>query len=125
MCADAMQNSFGTIRDKRLEQFPAYQPCVDKRTAYMRDMDAYERRLETAQNAKKKDMEYIDKSKRKAELSQNRFQTFSSRLVEDLVLFDGSRFETCGELVDTFAESLNFTVDREQDVLRLVGGSEK
>ena len=68
MCADAMQNSFGTIRDKRLEQFPAYQPCVDKRTAYMRDMDAYERRLETAQNAKKKDMEYIDKSKRKAEL---------------------------------------------------------
>ena len=125
MCADAMQNSFGTIRDKRLEQFPAYQPCVDKRTAYMRDMDAYERRLETAQNAKKKDMEYIDKSKRKAELSQNRFQTFSSRLVEDLVLFDGSRSETCGELVDTFAESLNFTVDREQDVLRLVGGSDK
>ena len=123
MCADAMQNSFCTIREKRSEQFPTYQPCVDKRTAYMRDMDAYERRLEAAQNAKKKDMEYIDKSKRKAELSQNRFQTFSSRLVEDLVLFDGSRFETCGELVDTFAESLNFTVDREQDVLKLVGGT--
>ena len=125
MCADAMQNSFGAIREKRLEQFPGYQPCVDKRTAYMRDMDAYERRLESAQNAKKKDMEYIEKSKRKAEQSQNRFQAFSSRLVEDLVLFNGSRFETCGELVDTFAESLNFTVDREQDVLRLVGGSDK
>ena len=125
MCADAMQNSFGAIREKRLEQFPGYQPCVDKRTAYMRDMDAYERRLESAQNAKKKDMEYIEKSRRKAEQSQNRFQAFSSRLVEDLVLFNGSRFETCGELVDTFAESLNFTVDREQDVLRLVGGSDK
>jgi len=68
-------------------------------------------------------MEYIDKSKRKAELSQSRFQNFSSRLVEDLVLFDASRFETCGELVDTFAESLIFTADREREILQLVSAS--
>ena len=123
MCSDAMEASFMAIRDKRMEQFPPYNPCVDKRVAYMRDMDAYERRLEAAQQAKKKDMEYIDKSKRKAELSQSRFQNFSSRLVEDLVLFDASRFETCGELVDTFAESLIFTADREREILQLVSAS--
>ena len=107
--------------------FPGSGMAIGGGIDYMlrRDMDAYERRLEAAQNAKKKDMEYIEKSKRKAEQSQNRFQAFSSRLVEDLVLFNGRRCETCGEVVDTFAESLNFTVDREQDVLRLVGGSDK
>jgi len=33
---------------QRCDDFPSYQPCVDKRRSYMLDMDAYENKREAA-----------------------------------------------------------------------------
>ena len=121
MCDETLQTSFRTISKNRCEQFPTYTPCVDKRISYMRDMDAYERKLESAQNAKKKDMELIDSAKQKTERSKNRFQNFSSRLVDDLLLFDANRGDVGNELIDSFTDSMLLTVNREQSIVSLLG----
>ena len=47
-CVEQLTSSVTQPLAQLCEEFPAYQPCVDKRRQYMLDMDAYERKLNVA-----------------------------------------------------------------------------
>ena len=98
------------------EEFPAYQPCVDKRRNYMLDMDAYERKLRDAR-LHSRDPGQVPHREEQFSRAQRRFTYFSDKLVEDLTLLDANRFELAGFLLEGFVETQEFALQRHRDVM--------
>lgn len=119
LCVEQLNASVTDPATQRCDEFPSYQPCVDKRRSYMLDMDAYERKLEKAQ-AKAKDPGEVPHREEQFSRAQRRFTHFSDKLVEDLTLVDSARYELAGMLLEGFVESQQFMLDRQAEVMRVM-----
>ena len=68
----------------RSKELPAYKACVAKRAAYMQDMDAFDRQLGALQKRAPKNADEYAVKEEQARRAKERFQDFSSKLVEEL-----------------------------------------
>ena len=115
-CVEQLTSSVTQPLAQLCEEFPAYQPCVDKRRQYMLDMDAYERKLNVARQ-QSRDPGQLPHREEQFSRAQRRFSYFSDKLVEDLTLLDANRFELAGFLLEGFVETQEFTLQRHRDVM--------
>ena len=115
-CLEQLGNSVNKPVGQLCEEFPAYQQCVDKRTHYMLDMDAYERKLQKARQFAK-DPAKVPHREEQFTKAQRRYTYFSDKLVEDLTLLDANRYELAGFLIEGFVEMQEFQSQRQKDVL--------
>ena len=115
-CLEQLSNSVNKPVGQLCEEFPAYQQCVDKRTHYMLDMDAYERKLQKARQFSK-DPAKVPHREEQFTKAQRRYTYFSDKLVEDLTLLDANRYELAGFLIEGFVEMQEFQSQRQKDVL--------
>ena len=114
-CAEQMRSAVTQPVAQLCEEFPAYQPCVDKRLSYMLDVDAYARKLESTK-AHTKDPGQIPHREEQHSRASRRFTHFNDKLVEDLTLLDNNRFVLAGFLIEGFLETQEFEVNRKRDV---------
>ena len=115
-CVEQLTSSVTQPLAQLCEEFPAYQPCVDKRRQYMLDMDAYERKLNVARQ-QSRDPGQLPHREEQFSRAQRRFSYFSDKLVEDLTLLDANRFELAGFLLEGFVETQEFTLQRHRDAM--------
>ena len=115
-CLEQLNNSVNKPVGQLCEEFPTYQQCVDKRTHYMLDMDAYERKLQKARQFSK-DPAKVPHREEQFTKAQRRYTYFSDKLVEDLTLLDANRYELAGFLIEGFVEMQEFQSQRQKDVL--------
>ena len=119
VCVDHIAQAVTLPASRRCDDFPSYQPCVDKRRNYMLDMDAYERKLQKAR-ASARDPAEVPHREEQFSRAQRRFTHFSDKLEEDLTLVDTSRFEVAHDLLEGFVESQQFMLDQQAKVMRLM-----
>ena len=120
LCTEQLSASVTVPAMQRCDDFPSYQPCVDKRRSYMLDMDAYERKLEKARSKANIDPAEVPHREEQFSRAQRRFAHFSDKLVDDLTLVDQSRFELAGMLLEGFVESQQFMLERQSEVMRVM-----
>ena len=106
----------------RTNELPAYKACVTKRRAYMQDMDAFDRQLAALRKRPSKNEDELALKEEQARRAKQRFQDFSSRLVEELSIVDGTRYEMAYSLVRGFANVQCFNLERQLDVARVLRG---
>lgn len=108
----------------RSRELPAYKACVAKRLDYMRDMDAFERQLASMRkrppNAKNADE--LSLKEEQTRRAKQRFHDFSTKLVDELAIVDGMRYEMAYSLVRGFANVQCFNLERQLDVARVLRG---
>ena len=105
LCQESLTSGVITPSERRREDFPSYQPCVDKRSNYKLDAEAYGRKLEAARAKPPKDPAELITREEQFTRAKKRFDNFSEKLVEDLVIVDGTRFEMANILADGLIES--------------------
>ena len=105
----------------RRQGLPGYKACVAKRKVYMQDMDAFDRQLAAAQ--KRGNSDEMSVKEEQARRARQRFNDFSSKLVEELCIVDGLRYEMAYSLVRGFANVQCFNLERQLDVARALRGS--
>jgi|TARA_B100001142_G_scaffold110152_1_gene112174 amphiphysin len=115
LCLEQLDSAVVAPVSQLVDDFPAYAPCVDKRRAYMLDVDAYERKLDKART-KSKDPGMAPHREEQYARAQRRFAHFSDKLVEDLTLLDANRFELAAFLLEGFIETQDFMMQRTRDV---------
>lgn len=106
----------------RSKELPAYKACVAKRAAYMQDMDAFDRQLGALQKRSPKNADEYAVKEEQARRAKERFQDFSSKLVEELQIVDGTRYEMAYSLARGFANVQCFNLERQLDVARTLRG---
>jgi len=106
----------------RSKELPAYKACVAKRAAYMQDMDAFDRQLGALQKRAPKNTDEFAVKEEQARRAKERFQDFSSKLVEELSIVDGMRYEMAYSLARGFANVQCFNLERQLDVARALRG---
>ena len=108
----------------RSRELPAYKACVAKRLDYMRDMDAFERQLASMRKrpANAKNADELSLKEEQTRRAKQRFQDFSTKLVDELAIVDGMRYEMAYSLVRGFANVQCFNLERQLDVARVLRG---
>lgn len=107
----------------RSKEIPAYKASVAKRQLYMRDMDAFDRQLAALRKRPPKNPDDLALKEEQARRARERFQSFSGKLVEELSIVDGMRYETAYSLVRGFANVQCFNLERQLDIARALRGS--
>ena len=107
----------------RSKEIPAYKASVAKRELYMRDMDAFHRQLAALRKRPSKNPDDLALKEEQARRAKERFQSFSGKLVEELSIVDGMRYETAYSLVRGFANVQCFNLERQLDIARALRGS--
>jgi len=108
----------------RARELPAYKACVAKRLDYMRDMDAFERQLASMRKRPNnpKNADELSMKEEQTRRAKQRFHDFSTKLVEELTIVDGMRYEMAYSLVRGFANVSCFNLERQLDVARVLRG---
>jgi hypothetical protein len=88
----------------------------------MQDMDAFDRQLAALRKRPSKNEDELALKEEQARRAKQRFQDFSSRLVEELSIVDGTRYEMAYSLVRGFANVQCFNLERQLDVARVLRG---